>query len=114
MKFYSHIVIVLFLCTVLMNILSKESCDLEFKDISTVDISPGTAYNANRCNISGMLIVFANKPPKIDYEISNFELSHAYLNRSITRCFNDNYFVNNFNNLYKVHFSINVIYKLIS
>ena len=48
MKPTQHMVLVLFLCTFLTNILDNELCDINCKDTSISDISTGTGFTVIR------------------------------------------------------------------
>ena len=46
---------------------------------------------------------FVTKPKNITFEYYNCELNNVFSNRSITRSYNDNYFVSNWNILQKIY-----------
>ena len=107
---------ILFLYTFLLNILDSYKFDfkLNFKDIPSVDIPHGAVFNIQKYDKITEIehYNFINPENILYYEYSNYELSHVFSNRSITRCFNDNYFVNNCHCFCKINFLIHILYKL--
>ena len=81
MKPTQHMVLVLFLCTFLTNILDNELCDINCKDTSISDISTGTGFTVIR---SEHLLRIKCEVPV--YNINSFSVYTISLRHSRVLC----------------------------